>query len=107
MGLVKDKHSRHSVRADFHPALGDGIGPRWPEACANLLYTKLSHAAIKTHAIAAIAIVNRKSRPPPIPRAAFDDLLSRPLGRRMPRYLDMQDLSISKPDHEEHIKRLE
>jgi hypothetical protein len=42
-----------------------------------------------------------------IPRAAFDDLLGCPLGRRMPRNVDVEDLSIGKPDHEEDIERLE
>jgi hypothetical protein len=69
--------------------------------------TKVSHAAIKTHAIAAIAIVNQKPLRPPIPRAAFDDLLGGSLGRRMPRNFDVEDLSIGKPDHEEDIERLE
>ena len=44
---------------------------------------------------------------PPIQRAAFDDLLRCPLGRRMPRNFDVEDLSIGKPDHEEDIERLE
>ena len=79
-------------------------GPEWR---ANVPYTKVSHAAIKTHAIATIAIVNQKPWWPPIPRAAFDDLLGCPLGGRMPRNFDVEDLSIGKSDHEEDIERLE
>jgi hypothetical protein len=74
---------------------------------AGCITFKVSHAAIETHAIAAIAIMNQKPWRPPIPRAAFDDLLGCPLGRRMPCNFDVEDLSIGKPNHEEDIERLE
>jgi hypothetical protein len=90
----------------LHPALGHGICPRRPEWRANLLYTKVPHTAIEAHAKAAIAIVNQKSRGRALPGAAFDDLLGGPIGRRMLCYLDVKNLPIGKPDHEEDIERL-
>src|SRR5690348_9405438 len=53
------------------------------------------------------AIVNEKSRWPPIPGTAFDNLLGGPFRRRVARHASVQDFSIGVPDHEEDIERLE
>jgi hypothetical protein len=57
--------------------------------------------------VAAVAIVNEKSRWPPIPGTAFDNLLGRPFGRRVACHADVQDFSIGVPNHEEDIEHLE
>ena len=67
----------------------------------------MTHSAIESHAVAAIAIVNQKSRRPSIPGTAFDNLLGRPFGRRVARHPDVQDFSIGVPNHEEDMERLE
>jgi hypothetical protein len=78
-----------------------------PEVIAKELFVGIKRPGRVANTIAAIAIVNQKPWGPPIPRAAFDDLLRCPLGRRMPRNFDVEDLSIGKPDHAEDVERLE
>jgi hypothetical protein len=57
--------------------------------------------------LAAIPIVNQKSRWRPVPGAAFHDLLGCPIRCWMPRHLSMEDFSVSVPNHKENVKRLE
>jgi hypothetical protein len=73
----------------------------------DLLYSETPQAVIEGHAVAAVAIVNEKSRWPPIPGAAFDNLFGRPFGRRVACHADVQDFSIGVPNDEEDIERLE
>ena len=73
----------------------------------DLLYSETPQAVIEGHAVAAVAIANEKSRWPPIPGTAFDNLLGRPFGRRVACHADVQDFSIGVPNHEEDIERLE
>jgi len=40
-----------------------------------------------------------------VPTAAFDDLLRRPFGGRMPRHVHMENLPADVMDHEEHVWR--
>ena len=64
-------------------------------------------AVIEGHAVAAVAVVNEKSRSPPIPGTAFDNPLGRPFGRRVACHAHVQNFSIGVPNHEEDIERLE
>src|SRR6516162_2097390 len=63
----------------FHPALRNRVGSRRPEGRSHLLNAKVPQAALEYRAIATVPVVNQKSWRPSIPRAAFDDLLRRPL----------------------------
>jgi hypothetical protein len=72
-----------------------------------LFYSEAPQAVIEGHAVAAVAIVNEKSRWPPIPGTALDNLLGRPFSRRVARHANVQDFSIGVPNHEEDIERLE
>src|SRR5215470_4399756 len=94
--------SKHSDRADF-----THLGSRRPERRANLPYPEAAHATIKAYSIAAVAIMNQKSRWGSIPGAAFNDLLCDPASRRMPRHFNVEDLSVCESDNEEDVKRLE
>jgi hypothetical protein len=70
-------------------------------------YSEAPQAVIEGHAVAVVAIVNEKSRWPPIPGTAFDNLFGRPFGRRVACHADVQDFSIGVPNDEEDIERLE
>jgi hypothetical protein len=72
-----------------------------------LPYAKVPHATIKARTIAAIPIVNQKSRWRPVPSAAFHDLLGCPSRYWMPRHFSVEDFSVGVPNHEEDVKRLE
>jgi hypothetical protein len=72
-----------------------------------LPYAKVAHAAFKARAMAAIAIVNQKSWWRSAPGAAFHHLPHCPVRYRMSRHFEVEDFSVSKPNHEEDIKRLE
>ena len=65
------------------------------------------HATIEACSIAAIAIVNQKSRWRSLPGVAFHDLLCDPASRRKPRHFNVDDLSVCESDDEEDVKRLE
>jgi hypothetical protein len=68
-------------------------------------YAKVPHATIKARTIAAVPIVNQKSRWRPVPGAAFHDLLRCPVRCWMPRHFSVEDFSVGMPDHEEDVKR--
>lgn len=61
---------------------------------------------IEDGAIAPVTIVDEKAWVVPIPSTAFDDLPARPLGRRMPRRLDVENFPAGVIDDEENIERL-
>ena len=65
------------------------------------------HATIEACSIAAVAIMDQKSRWRSIPGAAFHDLLCDPASCRMPRHFNVEDLSVCEADDEEDVKRLE
>ena len=100
--MVQTLRSRGS-----HPSLSDGIGARRPERRASLPYPEAPYATIEACSIAAVAIVNQKSRWRSIPGAAFYDLLCDPIRCGMPRHFNMEDLSVCESDDEEDVKRLE
>src|ERR1700751_4674941 len=89
-----------------HPSLSDDIGPGRPERCTNLPYSETPHATIEVRAIAAVAIVNEKSRRHSIRGAAFYDLLRGPVRCRMSRHCDVEDFPVRESDDEEDVKRL-
>jgi hypothetical protein len=64
-------------------------------------------ATIKARTIAAISIVNRKSRSRPVPGAVFHYLLRCPIRRWMPSHFSVEGFSFRVPNHEEDVKRLE
>jgi hypothetical protein len=72
-----------------------------------LLYAKVAHAAIEARTIAAIAIMNQKSRWRSVSGAAFHDLLRCPVRCRTSRHFEVDDFSVSMPNHKEDMKRLE
>jgi hypothetical protein len=86
-----------------HPSLSNGIGAGRPEWRANLPYSEAPQAAIEVRTIAAVAIVNQKSRWRSVPGAAFHDLLCGPVRCRMPRHLNVEDLPVSESDDEEDV----
>jgi hypothetical protein len=91
----------------FHPTLRNRIRPRRSERRPHLLNAKAPQTALEGRAIAAVPIVNQKSRRPSIPSATFDDLLRGPLRRRTLRHRHVQNFSVEVPDHKKHIQRLE
>ena len=66
-------------------------------------YPEAAHATIEAYSIAAIAIVNQKSRWRSLSGAAFHDLLCDPASRRMPRHFNVEDLSVCESDDEEDV----
>src|SRR6516225_2311413 len=74
---------------------------------ANLPYPEAPHATIEACAIAAVAIMDQKSRWRSIPGAAFHDLLCDPASCRIPRHFNVDDFSVCEADDEEDVKRLE
>jgi hypothetical protein len=72
-----------------------------------LLYAKVPHATIKARTMAAVPVVNQKSRCRPVLVAAFHDLLGCPTRCWMPRHLSVEDFSVGVPNHKENVKRLE
>ena len=49
--------------------------------------------------------MNEKTWRLALPAAAFDDLLCRPFGGRMRRYVYVENLPAGVMDHEEHVQR--
>jgi hypothetical protein len=72
-----------------------------------LLNAQVPQAAVEYRAIAAVPVMNQKSWWPSIPRAAFDDLLRRPLCGRTWRHRHVQDFSVDVPDHKKDVQCLE
>jgi hypothetical protein len=107
-GFAENKYVVQTFRScRSHPSFRDGIGSGRSQRRANLPYSEVPRATIEAHAIAAIAAVNQESWWPSVPGAPFHDLLSRPLRCRMARHFDVEDFSLSVPNHEEDMKRLE
>ena len=86
----------------FHPSLHDRVRSGRPEWCSYLLDAEVPQSAIEHRTIARVAVVNQKSRRPPIPSAAFHYLLGRPLRRRMGGYRDVQDFPVHVADYKRH-----
>jgi len=86
MALIEYEQVVQALGPDrSHPALGDRVGPRRSERRANLGDIEITHPSIEPGAITAVAVMNEKTWRRPIPAAAFDNLLCRPLGGRMRR----------------------
>jgi hypothetical protein len=81
----------HSDRADLThlPATALARG----DLNGVLLYAKVLHATIKARTMAAVSIVNQKSRGRLLPGAAFHNLLRCPIRCRMARHFDVEDFS--------------
>jgi hypothetical protein len=77
-----------------------------PEWYSYLLDAEVPQSAIEHRTIARVAVVNQKSRRPPIPSAEFHYLLGRPLRCRMDRYRDVQDCPVDVPDYKKDIELL-
>src|SRR5262252_9280184 len=93
MALIEDEHVVQALGSDGpHPALGDGIGSRRSERCANLGNTNIAHPTIECGTITAVAVMNEETCRSSVPRAAFDHLLRCPRGGRMPRQMNMDNL---------------
>jgi len=108
MGLIEDEHVVQALGPDrSHPALGNRVGQRRSERRARLDNTEITHPPIEAGAIAAVAVVNEKAWRLAVPTAAFDNLLCRPRGGRMPRHMHMENLPAGVMDHEEHVQRFE
>jgi hypothetical protein len=91
--MVQTLRSRRS-----YPSLSDCIGSGRPERRANLLYSDAPHATVEARTIAAVAIVNQKSRWRVVPDAVFHDLLCGPVRRGMLRHFNVENLSTSESD---------
>jgi hypothetical protein len=62
MVLIEYEHTVEAFDPDrSHPALGDGVSPRRPERSAYLGNTNVTHATIKSAAIAAVAVMNEET----------------------------------------------
>src|SRR5262249_22206176 len=86
MALIEDEHVVQALGSDGpHPALGDGIGSRRSERCANLGNTNIAHPTIECGTITAVAVMNEKSWRLAIPGTEFGNLLSRPRCGRLLR----------------------
>ena len=80
MTLVKYENLVQALGPDrSDPALGDGIGSRRSERCANLGNTNIAHPTIECGAITTVAVMNEKSwrlAPVPLRKAAVNELVS-------------------------------
>ena len=81
------------------PSFSDGIGSRRSEWCANLPYSEVSHATIEARSVATIAIVDQKLRWRSSQAQPFHDLLRCRVRCRMARHFDVNDFSVSVPNH--------
>jgi hypothetical protein len=62
MALIQYENVVQTLGPDrSHPALGDGVGSRRSEWCANLGNTNITHPTIESGAIAAVAVVNEET----------------------------------------------
>jgi hypothetical protein len=99
IGFAEDNEIVQTLRSRRpHPSLSDGIGSMQPERRANLPYPEAPQATIEACSIAAVAIMNQKSRRRSIQGAAFHDLLCDPASCRMPRHFNVEDLSVCESD---------
>src|SRR5215831_16981324 len=108
MTLIEYENVVQALRPDrSHPALGNGVGPRRSERCANLSNPNVTHPTIEGRAVAAVAIMNEETSRYLVPSAAFDNLLRRPRSGRMRRHANVDDLSAGMFDHEQHVQHSE
>ena len=77
------------------------ILPWRSRSCDDFLDSHVPHAMTEERAIDGVAISKQKSRFGTVGRERFDDLLSRPLGRRMRRHVEVNDApTLVREDHE-------
>ena len=108
MALIEDEHVVQALGSGgSHPALGDGVGSRRSEWCANLSNTNIAHPTMECGTITAVAVMNEKAWQMAIPSAAFDHLLSRPRGGGIRCHVHVENLPAGVIDHEEHVQRSE
>ena len=108
MALIEYEYVIQALGPDrSHPALGDGVGPRRSEWRAKLGNTNIAHPTIEGGAVAAVAVMNEETSQYSLPRAAFENLLSRPGGSRMRRHVHVENLSAGVIDHEEYVQQSE
>src|SRR5262249_42666410 len=108
MALIEDEPMVQAlVSYGSHPALGDGVGSRRSEWCANPFNTNIAHPTIECGAVTAVAVMNEKSWRLAIPSAAFDHSLSRPRGGGIRRHLHVENLPAGVIGQEENEQRFE
>src|SRR5262245_1292056 len=108
MALIEYEYVIQALGPDrSHPAFGDGVGPRRSEWRAKLGNTNIAHPTIERGAITAVAVMDEETSRYSVPSAAFDNLLSRPRGIGIRRYVHVENLPAGVIDHEEHVQRSE
>jgi putative tryptophan/tyrosine transport system substrate-binding protein len=108
VALIDDEHVVEALGPDGpHPTLGNRVGPGRSERRAHLDNTEITYPPIEAGGITAVAVVNEKAWLLAVPTVAFDNLLCRPRGGRMPRHMHVENLPAGVMDHEEHVQRFE
>ena len=108
MALIEYENVVQALGPDrSHPALGDRVGARRSERRAYLGNTNIAHPTIEGGAVAAVAVMNEETSQYSLPRAAFENLLSRPRGGGIRRHVHVENLPAGVIDHEEHVQRSE
>jgi hypothetical protein len=97
--------SRHSVLTDLTQRSAIALARGDLNGDARLGDTEITYAPIEAGAIAGVAVMNEKTWRLALPVAAFDNLLSRPFGGWMQRYVHVENLPAGVMDHEEHVQR--
>src|SRR5262245_12934465 len=108
IALIKYENMVQALGPDrSDPALRDCVCSRRSEWRANLGNTKIAHPTIECGTITAVAVMNEETSRSSVPRAAFDHLLRRPRGGRMPRHMNMDNLPAGVMDHEKRVQQSE
>jgi hypothetical protein len=94
LGRISDRDIHCAPISPIAPLSSSLGGPEW---CSYLPDAEVPQSAIEHRTVARVAVVNQKSRRPPIPVAAFHYLLGRPLRCRMRGYCDVQDFPVHVP----------
>jgi hypothetical protein len=105
LALIEDEHVVEALGPDgSHSTLGNRVGARRSERRARLNSTEITYPPIEAGTKTAIAVVNEKARRLAVPTTAFDNLLCRPRGSRVPRHMHVENLPAGAMDHEEHAQ---
>ena len=108
IALVKYENMVQALGPDrSDPALRDCVCSRRSEWRANLGNTKIAHPTIECGTITAVAVMNEETSRSSVPRAAFDHLLRRPRGGRMPRHMNIDNLPTGVMDNDRRPRWLD